>query len=63
MGAMAKASTMMAKAIQWVLDDEDAEAIAEFDMAFYFWVPNRPAGLMSRTMVMITKITVAEASG
>jgi hypothetical protein len=54
---------MMAKAIQWVLDDEDAEAIAEFDMAFYFWVPNRPAGLMSRTMVMITKITVAEASG
>lgn len=63
MGAMAKTSTMMAKAIQWVLDDEDTAVIAEFDMALYFWVPNRPAGLMSRTIVMITKITVAEASG
>jgi hypothetical protein len=30
---------------------------------FYFCVPNKPAGLMSNTMVMMTKITVADASG
>ena len=61
---MAKASTMMANATHRDReDDEVAEAIAEFDMALYFWVPNRPAGLMSRTMAMITKITVDEASG
>ena len=38
----------------------------DVDMAvssLYFWVPNRPAGLISRTMAMITKITVFDASG
>ena len=61
---MARASTMMANATHRDReDDEVAEAIAEFDMALYFWVPNRPAGLIKRTMVMMMKITVLEASG
>jgi type IV pilus assembly protein PilY1 len=36
------------------------------DLAFhglYFCVPNKPAGLISSTTVMMTKITVADASG
>ena len=38
--------------------EEDAVA-----MASYFCVPNRPAGRISSTMVMMMKITVVEASG
>src|SRR5688572_4712132 len=29
----------------------------------HFWVPNRPAGLISSTIAMMTKMTVFDASG
>ena len=64
-GASARTATMTAMAThnERVESDcctDDSEVSA---MAAYFCVPKRPAGLISSTMAMMTKMTVLEASG
>ena len=61
-GAKAKTATITAKAPHSEREEVVVEVAIGSDMV-YFWVPNRPAGLISNTMAMMTKITVLDASG
>jgi ABC-type Zn2+ transport system substrate-binding protein/surface adhesin len=43
-------------------EERDHQHEGDF-LVFHFWVPNRPAGLISSTITMMMKITVFDASG
>src|SRR3546814_16070111 len=43
-------------------DDDNGQQIGE-ELTFHFSFPNRPAGRISKTLTMIMKTTVLEASG